>query len=96
MSIETIKKQILPILKSNDIKFAGVFGSCARNQANEKSDLDLLVKFSKPKTFLNLVRLENQLSQSIDRKVDLVTEGSLSPYIKDQVLLDLKILYGER
>ena len=89
-------KIIAPILKESDVAFAGIFGSYARGQATGKSDLDLLIKFAKPKTLLNLIRLERELSGVFKKKVDLTTEGALSPYIKDAVLHDLKIIYGKR
>ena len=95
-TFETEIKIIAPILKNSDVVFAGVFGSYARGEATEKSDLDLLIKFAKPKTLLNLVRLERELSSIFKKKVDLTTEGALSPHIKDAVLHDLKIIYGKR
>lgn len=95
-SVEEIKSKAVPVLKTNAVEFAGLFGSCARGDASEKSDVDLLIRFAAPKTLLDLVRLEDTLSEKLRRKVDLVTEGALSPYIKDSVLNDLKILYGKR
>ena len=93
---EAEMKIIAPILKDSDVAFVGIFGSYARGQATKKSDLDLLIKFAKPKTLLNLIRLERELSGVFKKKVDLTTEGALSPYIKDAVLHDLKIIYGKR
>jgi predicted nucleotidyltransferase len=93
---EEIKRKAVPVLKANEVEFAGLFGSYARGDAGEESDVDLLIKFATPKTLLDLIHLENTLSEQLNRKVDLVTEGALSPYIKDSVLNDLKILYGKR
>jgi len=94
--IEQIKNKIMPLLKEGDVDFAGVFGSYARGDANEKSDIDLLIRFSKQKSLLDLVHLENTLTDTLRRKVDLVTEAALSPYIKKYVFDDLQILYGSR
>lgn len=89
-------KVLIPILKRNDVEFAGLFGSYAKGTANKKSDVDLLVRFSKPIGLFKLVGLERKLSQTLNKKIDLVTEGFLSPYIKDDVFHDLKIFYGKR
>jgi len=95
-NIEQIKDKIVPILKSSDVEFAGIFGSYARGEVTKDSDIDILVRFANRKSLLDLVHLENTLSDTLNRKVEVVTEGFISPYIKNYVLSDLKILYGER
>ncbi len=94
--IAQIKEKALPVLERNDVKFAGIFGSYARGDARPDSDIDVLIKFDTAKSLLDLIRLEDILSDTLGRKVDLVTEKALSPYIKDSVLGDLQIFYGER
>lgn len=74
----------------------GIFGSAARDEATAQSDVDLLVKFSKQKGLFALVRLERILSEALGRKVDLLTEAALSPYLRENVLSDLRVLYGAR
>ena len=86
----------MPVLKTNNVEFAGVFGSVARGEANEKSDVDILVKFKESPSLLGLIRLENVLSEKIGRDVDLVTENSLHPLMRDEVFRDLKLIYGKR
>ena len=94
--VEQIKNKIVPILKSGDVEFAGLFGSFARGEEKTDSDIDILVRFANRKSLLDLIHLENTLSDTLNRKVDVVTEGFISPYIKEHVLSDLKTLYGER
>ncbi len=90
-------EKIIPILKQNDVTFAGVFGSRARGDHKKKSDLDLLIRFKRnDKSLLDLVHIENLLSDELGCKVDLVIEESLSPYIQDSVYRDLRTLYGQR
>ncbi len=89
-------QSIVPILKQNDVEFAGVFGSRARGDAREDSDLDLLIRFSKPKGFVKFIHLENELAQILGTKVDLVTERSLKSRVREHVMRDLKVLYGTR
>lgn len=96
MTLEEIKIKTEPILKRHDVEFAGVFGSYARGEATEKSDVDVLVRFSKPIGLFGLIGLERKLSETLDKKVDLATEGSLHRLIKDQVLSDLKVIYAYR
>ena len=86
-------KLIEPILREHDVEYAGVFGSRARGDNRPDSDLDLLVRFCKPVGYFTIIGLEDQLSETLGRKVDLVTEGALSPHIKDRVITDLKIVY---
>lgn len=87
---------IKSILENSDVEFAGVFGSFSRGEERKDSDIDLLVKFKNPKSLFGLVRLERMLSEKLGRAVDLVTEGFISPYIKDEVMKDLKIIYEKR
>ncbi len=84
---------LIDICRQNDVSKLGLFGSMARGDATGHSDIDVLVEFSKEKSLLGLVRLERELSEALGRKVDLVTAEALSPYIRDSVEEDLRILY---
>ena len=91
-----ITQKITPILKKHDVSFVGLFGSRARGDERIDSDLDLLVRFRKPKGFFDLVGLEHDLSKTLDVNVDVVTEGALHPILKAEVFKDLQPLYGQR
>lgn len=95
MSI-VIVKNIEPILKANDVEFAGIFGSFARGEERADSDVDVLVRFKEKKSLLDIIALEMELSEHAHRKVDLVTERGLCPHIKERVFKDLQTIYGER
>ena len=71
------------------VKTIGVFGSVARSEETEQSDLDLLVEFSKPVGFVTFMRLENFLSERLGERVDLVTADSLKPMIRQDVLAEV-------
>lgn len=73
-----------------------MFGSMARGEARPESDIDLLVRFSEPVTLLQLVALERELSAILGRKVDLVTEASISPYLRKQILKEQRSVYAAR
>lgn len=69
------------------VKEIGLFGSYARSEATEKSDIDLLVDIdSNYKTFRNFLALNYYLEDLFDTKVELVTKQSLSPYIGPHIL----------
>ena len=95
-AIGQIQHKAAPILKKNDVAFAGVFGSFARGEEHKKSDIDMLITFGKPKDLFDLIGLEMSLSKILGHKVDLVTEAALHPYIRDNVFSDLKVIYGKR
>lgn len=88
--------QLIKICRQNDVSMIGIFGSMVRGEAKKKSDIDLLVRFSKRKSLLAMVRLERELSEALDRKVDLLTEASVSPYMRERVLKEMKVIYGSR
>jgi predicted nucleotidyltransferase len=87
-------RRLVDICKANGAVMVGLFGSMARGEANESSDIDLLVRLARPKSLLSLVALERQLSDAAGRKVDLLTEGALSPYLRDRILGELQVLYA--
>jgi hypothetical protein len=70
-----------------------LFGSFARGDADATSDIDLLVSFSSPRGLFEIVQMERELSESMERKVDLLTEGALSPYLRDRILSEELVIY---
>lgn len=90
----TEKEKIVEICRRNDIEFCALFGSFARGEANEQSDIDLLVRFSKPKGF-DWLDAAFEIEDSLGKRVDLVTESGLSPHVREYVLKDLQVLYDK-
>jgi uncharacterized protein len=70
-----------------------LFGSVARGEEDESSDVDLLVDFGGRKGLLDLVRIEREFSARLGRKVDLVTEKALSPYLRGRILKEARVVY---
>jgi len=87
-------KELREICRRNDVAMIGVFGSMARGEATEQSDVDLLVRFTKPRSLLDMVRVEREISASLGRNVDLVTENAISPYLREKVKEGLRVVYG--
>ena len=88
--------RLIDLCRDNAVTSLGVFGSSVRGEATEQSDIDLLVEFGERKSLLDLVRLERELSSALGRKVDLLTKKSLSPYLRDRILGEVKTLYVAR
>lgn len=69
----------------------GLFGSFARNQQRHDSDIDILVEFiPEKKTFDNFMNLTFFLEEILERKVDVITKESLSPYIGPRILQEVE------
>jgi predicted nucleotidyltransferase len=87
---------LINICRENDVSKLGMFGSAARGEADDDSDIDLLVEFSKRKSLLALVSLERKMSAALGRKVDLLTEAAISPYLRERIKRDLRVIYEAR
>ncbi len=81
------------ICQTNHVSKLGIFGSVVRGEATPTSDIDMLVYFSKPKSLLAVIKLERELTEALGRKVDLLTEDALSPYLRDKILSEVEVIY---
>ncbi|MDH5447252.1 MAG: nucleotidyltransferase family protein [Gammaproteobacteria bacterium] len=90
--VEKNRQKILSAAFKHGVRNVRVFGSMARNEANEDSDLDLLVELEKGKSGFALGGFLEDVSNLVHRKVDVVTEKSLHPSIRDKVLHEAKSL----
>lgn len=70
----------------------GVFGSFARGEQQQDSDLDLLVEFEKPISMFRYIDLEDHLSDLLGMKVDLVTRNALKPKIGKTILQEVVMI----
>jgi predicted nucleotidyltransferase len=84
------KSIILDYLKEFNLLKVGIFGSFARGENKEGSDIDIMVEFKEPPSLLKLIKIENDLSEILGIKVDLVTKGALkNKRIKKSIKKDL-------
>ncbi len=83
------KNIILKTLRPYKLRSLGVFGSYSRNEEKAASDIDLLIEFEESPNLLELIGIEQDLSDSLNRKVELITTESLSPLIGSFVQKDL-------
>lgn len=91
-AIDQIKIKSLDILKKHGVKRAALFGSFARGEETEESDIDLLIEFEGRKSLLDLVALEFELQDLFGRKVDVVTYNSLHHLLKDEILSEQVVI----
>jgi uncharacterized protein len=77
----------MPILKEKYyVETIEIFGSYARAEQNKKSDLDLLITFSKPYSLWEFIDVKEFLTKKLGMKVDLVPKDSIKPLIRDRIL----------
>ena len=94
-SLEEVKKLAIPILKAHKIKKAAVFGSFARGDFDDKSDVDILIEPPDEEfSLLDLARLKVGLEDALRRQIDLVTYDSIYEPIKNRIMKENKTLYG--
>lgn len=84
--IEAHRDEILAMAEKNGLRNVRVFGSMARGDADETSDVDLLVTLTPETSGLALVGLEMDLRKLLGREVDVLTEGCLHDMIREQAL----------
>ena len=90
--IEQHRVEILEIAKRHGLRNVRVFGSMARGDANDNSDVDLLVTLPPERTGLALGGLLMDVQELLHRRVDVVTENSLHPLLRDRVLQEAQPL----
>lgn len=88
-------RKLIDICRKYKVSRVALFGSFARGDAGPDSDIDLLITFNDRVGFLTLAKLERELSEVLHRIVDLLTEQSISPYLRDQILSEQKVIYEE-
>jgi hypothetical protein len=91
--IQIIKKQILPILKEAGVLRSSLFGSVARGETDEQSDIDILVELPRDKSLFDLADLQQRLQSALGKKVDIGTYRSIKPFFRDRILSEQVQIY---
>ncbi len=86
--LRQLQERITPKLREHGVVKAAVFGSRARGDAGPESDLDLLVEFEKGRTLLDLIGLEQDLTELLGTETEVVTYRSLHPLLRERILAD--------
>ena len=87
MTIDEIKKKIIPVLRQYGIKKAGIFGFAVTGETREDSDIDILVDIERDDiSLLDFVGIKLELEEALERKVDLVEYSTIKPLIRERIL----------
>lgn len=92
---EDIKKVLIAnreILKKYKVKSIALFGSYARNEQKEESDIDFLVDFYGGATLFDFVELQDSLSEVLGKKVSIVSRRGLNKYIGPYILKEAETI----
>lgn len=93
--INTAKEQIEKFCRRNGIVYLALFGSVLRDDFKKDSDIDIIIKLNRDLSFFELAEIEEGLKNlfKTEHKIDLLTERSISPLIKESILDNQEIIY---
>ena len=94
--MKEIMDKLVELLRKHGVKRAEIFGSFARGEMRRDSDLDVVVEFSEPKSLLEIVGIERELTEELGVKVDLLTSGSISPLIGERIEREKRVILDGR
>lgn len=90
--LQNKRDDILRVAAVHGARNVRVFGSVARGEADERSDIDLLVDMEEGRTLLDMGGLLMDLRELLHREVDIVTENGLKPRMRERVLREARPL----
>jgi len=82
------------MLKNYGARKVAIFGSYIRGEEKSESDVDVMVEWIGKRSLLDIVGIEQELSDAIGMKVDLLTEKFISPYLIDRIQKEMVVIYG--
>ena len=94
MNKSEIYKKIHEFLKNQGARKISIFGSYVRGEETPQSDIDIIVEFTERKSLLEIVGIEQELSEKLGIKVDLLSEKSISPYLIDRIKKEMVEVSG--
>ena len=87
--LHILKQKNAELTKQFGVKSLSLFGSVARDEATQTSDVDFLVEFNRPVGYFGLFALQDYLENLLGCPVDLGTPNSLKPYMKERIQEEL-------
>ena len=90
--LRTRRGEILALAARHGMRNVRVFGSVARGDDRPDSDIDLLVDVEPGRSLLDVIGFEQDLGQLLERRVEVLTDGGLSPYLQQRILEEAAFL----
>jgi len=87
-SLRRYRREILDAAARHGARNVRVFGSLARGDDQEKSDVDFLIDVEPGRTLLDVIAFEQDVQQLLGRNVEVLTVGGLSPYLQRRILAE--------
>ena len=84
-SLRLKREDILGLAAMYGARDVRLFGSVARQDAGPKNDVDFLVDMEPGRSFLDLVAFWQELEELLGCKVDVITDGGVSPYLRSKI-----------
>ena len=88
-SVQEIRALVAAPMAKRGVVRAGIFGSVARGESTEASDVDFLVEFEHGRSLIDLAGLRLDLIETLGREVDVATPKSLHPSMREKILNEL-------
>ena len=85
-TLRAMREEILALADRHKAEQVRVFGSVARGEASPESDVDLLVHFRSGASLLDLIGLQQEASDLMQARVDIVSDDVISPYLVNRIL----------
>jgi hypothetical protein len=83
--LQSKREAILGLAAEHGAQRVRLFGSVARGDASPLSDVDLLVEMEEGRSLLDLVAFWQDMEELLGRRVDVITDGGVSPHLRDQI-----------
>jgi hypothetical protein len=95
IAVELPEQRIRELCQRQRIRKLALFGSVLRDDFTPSSDVDILIEFEPDERvgFVRLTAIQDELSELAGRQVDLITQGMLSPYFRDEVMAESETIY---
>ena len=92
-AIRNKEKDIIRLCKERPVTFLGVFGSYARNDQTQDSDIDVLIDYTKEMSYFDMCDFREDLEVLLEKRIDLVPRKTLKASIQNNVFRDLIVVY---
>jgi hypothetical protein len=96
LDITDIKNAVITYCSKYPIKQIGLFGSYARGEADEDSDVDLMVEFEDKVSLMKVIGLKARLEMDLRKKVDLIEPDNVDADIAAAIAKDIVIIYEKQ